>query len=84
MAQPFLLMTMVVIAAAFSLKVFRLGGVGKMILGGVVAGFLLYLIARVAEELGLSGLVNPIAAAWIPVVLGGSMGFWVLLRQEDG
>jgi lipopolysaccharide export LptBFGC system permease protein LptF len=38
----------------------------------------------VSEELGLNGFVNPIAAAWIPIVLGGSMGFWVLLRQEDG
>jgi lipopolysaccharide export system permease protein len=84
MAQPFLLMTMVVIAAAFGLKVFRLGGVGRMILGGIVAGFLLYLVARVAEELGVNGLINPVAAAWIPVVLGGSMGCWVLLKQEDG
>jgi len=84
MAQPFLLMTMVVIAAAFSLKVFRLGGVGRMILGGVGAGFLLYVAARVAEELGVNGIINPVAAAWIPVILGGSMGSWVLLKQEDG
>jgi lipopolysaccharide export system permease protein len=84
LVQPFLLATMVVIAAAFSLKVFRLGGIGRMILGGVVAGFLLYVIGRVAEELGVNGIINPAAAAWIPVVLGGTAGTWILLQQEDG
>jgi lipopolysaccharide export system permease protein len=84
LAQPFLLMTMVVIAAAFGLKVFRLGGIGRMILGGIVAGFLLYLVGRVTEQLGVNGIVNPFAAAWIPVIVGASTGCWLLLRQEDG
>jgi lipopolysaccharide export system permease protein len=43
LVQPLVLVTMVVIAAAFSLKVFRLGGVGKMVLGAVLAGFVLFL-----------------------------------------
>jgi lipopolysaccharide export system permease protein len=63
---------------------FRFGGVGKMIVGGVVAGFLLYVVARLAEELGESGIIYPAAAAWFPAVFGALMGCLVLLYQEDG
>ena len=84
LARPLLLIAMVVIAAAVSLRVFRLGGVGKMILGGVVAGFLLYVASKLAEELGEGGIVYPAVAAWSPAVFGALMGCLVLLHQEDG
>jgi lipopolysaccharide export system permease protein len=84
LARPLLLIAMVVIAAVVSLRVFRFGGVGKMIVGGVVAGFLLYVVARLAEELGEGGIVNPVAAAWFPAVFASLMGCLVLLHQEDG
>ena len=84
LARPLFLIAMVVIAAAVSLRIFRLGGVGKMILGGVVAGFLLYVASKLAEELGESGIVNPAVAAWTPAVFGALMGCLVLLHQEDG
>lgn len=84
LARPLMLIAMVLIAAVVSLRVFRFGGVGKMIVGGVVAGFLLYVLARLAEELGESGIVHPVAAAWFPAVFGSLMGCLVLLYQEDG
>lgn len=84
LARPLLLIAMVVIAAVVSLRLFRFGGVGKMIVGGVFAGFLLYVVARLAEELGESGIVHPVAAAWFPAVFGSLMGCLVLLYQEDG
>ena len=84
LVQPLLLVTMVVIAAAFSLKVFRLGGVGKMMLGSVLAGFFLFLAARIGQELGASGSVDPILATWLPIAFGASMGCLALLHQEDG
>jgi len=84
LARPLLLIAMVVIAAVVSLRMFRFGGVGKMIVGGVVAGFLLYVISRLAEELGEGGIVHPVAAAWFPAVFGSLMGCLVLLYQEDG
>ena len=37
---------MVLLAAAFSLRFFRFGGVQKMVLGGVASGFLLYVCRR--------------------------------------
>jgi lipopolysaccharide export system permease protein len=84
LARPLLLIAMVIIAAVVSLRLFRFGGVGKMIVGGVFAGFLLYVVARLAEELGESGMVHPVAAAWFPAVFGALMGCLVLLYQEDG
>ena len=83
-AQPFLLAAMVMLAASVGLRFFRFGGVQKMILSGVGAGFLLYVLSKVTEDLSKAELMHPIAAAWLPVFMGGLTGFLVLLYQEDG
>jgi lipopolysaccharide export system permease protein len=83
-AQPFLLAAMVMLAASVSLRFFRMGGVQKMVLSGVGAGFLLYVLSKVTEDLSKANLMHPIAAAWLPVIVGGLTGFLALLYQEDG
>jgi lipopolysaccharide export system permease protein len=83
-AQPFLLAAMVMLAASVSLRFFRFGGVQKMVLSGVGAGFLLYVLSKVTEDLSKAELMHPIAAAWLPVSVGGLAGFLALLYQEDG
>lgn len=84
LARPFLLASMVILAAAFSLRFFRFGGVQKMVLGGVASGFLLYVFSKVTEDLAKAELMHPTAAAWLPVLVGGLGGFVALLFQEDG
>jgi lipopolysaccharide export system permease protein len=84
LAQPFLLAAMVMLAASVSLRFFRFGGVQKMVLSGVGAGFLLYVLSKVTEDLSKAELMHPIAAAWLPVSVGGLTGFLALLYQEDG
>ena len=84
LAQPFLLCAMVMLAAAVSLRFFRFGGVQKMVLSGVAAGFLLYVLSKVTEDLSKAELMHPLAAAWLPVCVGGLSGFLALLYQEDG
>ena len=84
LARPFLMTAMVLLAAAVSLRFFRFGGVQKMVLSGVAAGFLLYVLAKVTEDLSRAELMHPVAAAWLPVVAGGLAGFIALLCQEDG
>lgn len=84
LARPFLLAAMVLLAAAVSLRFFRFGGVQKMVLSGVAAGFLLYVLSKVTEDLSKAELMNPVAAAWLPVLAGGVTGFIALLYQEDG
>jgi lipopolysaccharide export system permease protein len=83
-ARPFLLAAMVLLAAAVSLRFFRFGGVQKMVLSGVAAGFLLYVLSKVTDDLSKAELMHPLAAAWLPVCVGGLSGFLALLYQEDG
>lgn len=84
LARPFLLAAMVLLAAAVSLRFFRFGGVQKMVLSGIAAGFLLYVLSKVTEDLSKAELMHPAAAAWLPVLVGGVTGFVALLYQEDG
>jgi lipopolysaccharide export system permease protein len=84
LARPFLLVAMVFLAAAVSLRFFRFGGVQKMVLSGIVAGFLLYVLSKVTDDLSKAELMSPTAAAWLPVLAGGLTGFIALLYQEDG
>jgi lipopolysaccharide export system permease protein len=84
LARPFLLAAMVLLAAAFSLRFFRFGGVQIMVLGGVASGFVLYVMSKVMDDLSHAELVPPIVSAWVPALVGGLTGFVALLHQEDG
>jgi lipopolysaccharide export system permease protein len=84
LARPFLLAAMVMLAASVSLRFFRFGGVQKMVLSGITAGFLLFVLSKITEDMSKSELMSPLAAAWIPTIVGGLTGFVALLYQEDG
>jgi len=84
LAQPFFFMAMVVIAATVSLRFIRSGNVNSLIASGIAAGFILYVLRSLAEDLGSSGVVQPVLAAWLPTLLALVLGFTVLLHQEDG
>jgi lipopolysaccharide export system permease protein len=84
LSRPFLLTAMVLLAASVSLRFFRFGGVQKMVLGGISAGFLLFVLSKFTEDMSKSELMSPVMAAWIPVLIGSLTGFVVLLHQEDG
>ena len=83
-ARPLLFVAMVFVAASVSLRFFRSGGVAPTILGGVAAGFLLYIATEVMRDLGGAGLVRPMVAAWFPAAVGSLLGTLALLYQEDG
>jgi lipopolysaccharide export system permease protein len=83
-ARPLLLIAMVLVAASVSLRFFRFGGVTRLVIGGVAAGFVLYVATQLSEELGSSGIVNPVIAAWLPALIGTMLGALALLHQEDG
>jgi lipopolysaccharide export system permease protein len=84
LAQPFMLAAMVLLAAAVSLRFFRMGGVQKVVLGGVAAGFALYVLAKIGGDMSKAGMMPPLVAAALPPLLGGIGGFLTLLYQEDG
>ena len=84
LARPLLFIAMVFVAASVSLRFFRFGGVTKMVLGGVSAGFLLYVMTEVMRDLGGAGIIGSTVAAWLPAVVGSLLGTLALLYQEDG
>lgn len=83
-ALPLFLVSMVLIAATVSLRFVRFGQSGRMILGGILSGFVLYTITKLVISLGSNGIVPPIAAAWAPSVVAILFGMGILLQQEDG
>ena len=84
LALPVSLAAMTLVAASFSLRLFRMGGVQRMVLGGVTAGFVLYVVTKIVGDLGNAGLVSAPFAAWSPAIGGCLFGVYVLLHQEDG
>ena len=83
-ARPLLFVAMVFLAASVSLRFFRFGGVAKMVLGGVGAGFVLYVVTEVMRDLGGAGIIGSSVAAWFPAIVGSLLGTLALLYQEDG
>lgn len=84
LARPLLFAAMVIIAATVSLKLTRLGGTGHMVLGGIGAGFVLYVLSELVGDFGSNGLLDPALAAWLPALIASVTGVTVLLYQEDG
>lgn len=83
-ALPFLLVAMTLIAATVSMRFTRLGQSASLILGGIVAGFLLYVVTVLVKAFGSSGVVPPVVAAWFPVALAMFFGVSYILHKEDG
>ena len=83
-AQPALFVAMTLLGATVATRFSRTGQSGRTIAGGVVAGFVLYVVTFLAKALGSNDIVPPVVAAWFPVVAAGFFGVTALLHQEDG
>ena len=84
LALPLLAGTMSLVSAGFSVRQTRRGGTAQMIASGVAAGFLLYVISRLAAEFGQNGAIPPVLAAWTPALSGLMLSVALLLHLEDG
>ncbi|MEO1720130.1 MAG: LptF/LptG family permease, partial [Pseudomonadota bacterium] len=84
LSRPFLLMAMVLLGATVSLKSFRGGGIQNMVMLGLGLGITFFLGAEISRQIGVSGLVAPWIAVWVPVGVGWLLGLTILLHQEDG
>ena len=68
LSLPLLCATMALVAAGFSMRPARRGGVAHMIASGVAAGFVLFVVSKIAEEFGQIGALPVALAAWVPAV----------------
>jgi lipopolysaccharide export system permease protein len=84
LAQPLLLSAMVLFAAAFALRQTRRGGTLAMAVGGIAAGFFIFVMSDVVMALGLSESIPVGMAAWMPAGVSLLIGTATLLHLEDG
>ncbi len=84
LAKPLFLVGMVLLAATCSLRAFRFGNTQVMIIAGLFAGFVFFLLVEVSRKMALAGVTSAELAAWGPAVAGCLVASTVLLYQEDG
>jgi len=84
LSLPVLALAMALLAAGFSMRHNRRGGVAQMLAGGVAAGFALFVVDRVSNEFGEAGSLPVLLAAWAPTVAGLLLALALLLHLEDG
>ena len=84
LALPVLALAMALLAAGFSMRQTRRGGVAQMIGGGIAAGFALFVVDKVSNEFGEAGSLPVVLAAWAPTVAGLLLALALLLHLEDG
>ena len=84
LATPVMFAGMSVLAAAFSLRLLRLGGLAGFAGSGVALGFVLFFFNQFCAALGKSEIIPPALAAWAPPLIALLGGFTLLCYTEDG
>ena len=84
LARPLFLMSMVLVASAFTMRHTRFGGTGIAVLSAVLLGFGLYFIRSFAQILGENGQIPILLAAWTPPLAATLLALGLLLHAEDG
>lgn len=84
LANPFLLVGTVLIAAVFSLRSPRRGKIGILMVSGIITGFLMHFFTDIIFALGSAGTIPVMLAAWTPALVTIMLGMALLLHLEDG
>ena len=84
LAQPLLLVAMVLIAAGFTMRHARFGKTGTMVLFALLSGFTVFFLRNFAQVLGDSGQIPIALAAWSPPVAAILASLGLLLHLEEG
>jgi len=84
LATPILFAAMSVLAAAFSLRLARLGGLAGLAGAGVALGFVVFFFDQFAGALAKGDIIPLYAAAWAPPVVALLSGLTLLCYTEDG
>jgi lipopolysaccharide export system permease protein len=84
LVMPALFAAMVFMAASFSLRLARMGGLLRVILYSALAGFGVYFFGNVTQALGESGILPTALAASAPAAAAILLGMTLVFHQEDG
>ncbi len=84
LARPLFLMSLVMVAAAFTMRPTRLSNTGLSVLTAVLLGFGLHYVRNFAQILGENGEIPVALAAWAPPVAFFMLATGIVLHMEDG
>jgi len=84
LAIPLMFAAMSILAAAFSLRLMRLGDMARMAASAVVLGFGFFFVNQFTSALASGEVIPPFLAAWLPAVLTALAAFTLLFYTEDG
>ena len=83
LAQPALLLSMLLIAAGFTMQHQRGRRTGVVVLAAILTGFGIYFLRNLALILGEAGEVPPALAAWAPPIAAIGLSLGLLLHLEE-
>ncbi len=84
LALPALFAAMVFMAASFSLRLTRGGGLPRVVLVSALSGFGVYFFSDLTRALGQSGILPVLLAATAPALAAILIGMALVFHQEDG
>jgi lipopolysaccharide export system permease protein len=84
LATPALFAAMVFMAASFSVRLGRSGGLPRVILISALAGFGVYFFSEFARALGQSAILPVALAATAPAIASILIGMTLVFHTEDG
>jgi len=84
LATPLMFAAMSILAAAFSLRLMRLGDLARMSVAAVVLGFGFFFVNQAFAAFGSAEVLPPWVAAWLPPLLTALAALTLLFYTEDG
>lgn len=84
LATPLMFSAMTILAAAFSLRLTRLGNLARLAGLGVGLGFAVYFLGQFCAAMGKAEVIPPFVAGWAPPLLALLSGVTLLCYTEDG
>jgi lipopolysaccharide export system permease protein len=84
LAEPFLYIAMILLAASVSMRPPRLRGTAFLVLAGIFGGFFVFFSSSFLQAMGGAGQIPILVAAWFPALITFVLGLYILSLTEDG
>lgn len=84
LAQPFLFIAMVLLAATVSMRPPRMHGGAMLLTAGVFIGFVVFFLSSFLQALGASQQIPVALSAWAPALICLMLGISMIIALEDG